>query len=389
MRRTRLRTALLIVVGAALGGIGYLVSRNVVAHRAHPLEELGRDFLPQVAQRIQNFRRIKVEHGRMMWEITARDAQFFEQENQIVVLEPRVTFFMKEEGRKAHLKGAEGRITLDGHEMKAVTLRGGVAVELDDMELETAEATYDRAKDLITSPGDVTIHGRTLDARGRGRGSAGAPARALPLAAALVLTALAGVAAAEPAKEPPKGGALFDAGSFGSKKEPIVVTSDTLEYDYKTNVVVYRGDVIAVQADTKVRSNTLTVTLAAQKDSDPPDTAKKGDQRLQEVIAVGSVRIDNGTRWATGGRAVFEQATRTLVLTENPVLHDGANEVSGDRVTLYLDENRSVVDGGRRRVKATVFPNKDGGLAGANAAPPKDEAPSPQAAAGGGEGATP
>src|SRR5437667_8344048 len=112
-------------------------------------------------------------------------------------------------------------------------------------------------------------------------------------------------------------------------------------------------------------------------------------QRLQEVIAVGNVRIDNGTRWATGGRAVFEQATRMLVLTENPVLHDGANEVSGDRVTLYLDENRSVVEGGRRRVKATVFPNKDGGLAGANAAPPKDAALSPQAAAGGGEDATP
>jgi len=225
-------------------------------------------------------------------------------------------------------------------------------------------------------------------ARGRGRGSAGAPARALPLAAALVLTALAGVAAAEPAKEPPKGGALFDAGSFGSKKEPIVVTSDTLEYDYKTNVVVYRGDVIAA-GDTKVRSDTLTVTLAAQKDADPADTANKGDQRLQEVIAVGNVRIDNGTRWATGGRAVFEQATRMLVLTENPVLHEGANEVSGDRVTLYLDENRSVVEGGRRRVKATVFPNKDGGLAGANAAPPKDAALSPQAAAGGGEDATP
>jgi lipopolysaccharide export system protein LptA len=227
-------------------------------------------------------------------------------------------------------------------------------------------------------------------ARGACGGRAGgAPARAGPLVTVVVLTALAGVAAAEPAKEPPKGGALFDAGSFGNKKEPIVITSDTLEYDYKTNVVVYRGDVLAAQGETKVRSDTLTVTLAAQKDSDPPDTGKKGDQRLQEVIAVGNVRIDNGTRWATGGRAVFEQATRTLVLTENPVLHDGANEVSGDLVTLYLDENRSVVDGGRRRVKATVFPNKDGGLASANAAPPKDAAPSPQAAAGGGGDATP
>jgi lipopolysaccharide export system protein LptA len=208
------------------------------------------------------------------------------------------------------------------------------------------------------------------------------------IVAALVGTLLGSVAAAEPAREPARGGALFDAGSFGSRKEPIVVTADTLEYDYKTNVVVYRGDVIATQGDTKVRSDTLTVTLAAQKDSDPPETAKKSDQRLQEVVAVGHVRIDSGTRWATGGRAVFEQGARTLVLTENPVLHDGANEVSGDRVTVYLDENRSVVEGGRRRVKATVFPSQDGGLAGANAAPPKDETPSPQAAAGAGD-ATP
>ena len=202
-------------------------------------------------------------------------------------------------------------------------------------------------------------------------------------AAALVMLALASAAWAEPAREPQKGGALFDAGSFGNKKEPIIITSDTLEYDYKTNVVVYRGDVIAVQGETKVRSDTLTVTLAAQTNADPPDGAEKGSQRLQEVVAAGNVRIDNATRWATGGHAVFEQGTRTLVLTENPVLHDGANEVSGERVTVYLDENRSVVESGRRRVKATVFPNQGGDLAGPNAAPPKDDASALQAVAGG------
>jgi len=201
--------------------------------------------------------------------------------------------------------------------------------------------------------------------------------------AAVVLTALASAAVAEPAREPATGGALFDAGSLGSKKEPIVITADTLEYDYKSNVVVYRGDVVAVQGDTKVRSDTLTVTLAAQKNDAPADATDKGSQRLQEVVAAGNVRIDNATRWATGGHAVFEQGTRTLVLTENPVLHDGANEVSGERVTVYLDENRSVVESGRRRVKATVFPNQGGDLAGPNAAPPKDDASALQAVAGG------
>jgi lipopolysaccharide export system protein LptA len=186
----------------------------------------------------------------------------------------------------------------------------------------------------------------------------------------LVLGAtLLSVAAAEPTREAPKGGALFDAGGFGNRKEPITITADTLEYDYKTNVVVYRGDVLATQGDTKVKSDTLTVTLTARDDQPSQAPAAKG-QRLQQIVAVGSVRIDNGTRWATGGRAVFEQSSRTLVLTETPVLHDGSNEVAGDRVVLYLDENRSVVEGGRKRVKAVLYPSKDGGLA--PAAAPRD-----------------
>jgi LPS export ABC transporter protein LptC len=168
MRRTRLRAALLIVVGAALAGIGYLVSRNVIARQVRTVEELGRDFLPEVAQRIQNFRRVKVEHGRMVWEITAKDARFFEQDNQIVVMEPRMTFFLKDQGRTAHLVGHEGRITLDGHDVSKLTLSGDVVVRLDDLELDTEEATYERERDLITAPGIVTVRGQKLDVRGRG-----------------------------------------------------------------------------------------------------------------------------------------------------------------------------------------------------------------------------
>ena len=83
---------------------------------------------------------------------------------------------------------------------------------------------------------------------------------------------------------------------------------------------------------------------------------------------MGNVRIDNGARYATGGRAIFDQGRRTLVLTETPVLHDGQNEVAGDRVIVYLDEDRSVVEGGRKRVKAVLYPGKDGGLVPAEGA---------------------
>lgn len=180
------------------------------------------------------------------------------------------------------------------------------------------------------------------------------------LVLSLVALAAAG-AGAERAREGAGSGRLLELG--GSSKEPITVTADRLEYDYKSNVIVYRGDVEAVQGRARLRSDQLTVTFDSARSGGsgaPAVEAGPGTAsgRLQEIVAVGNVRIDQGTRWATGGRAVFDQGERTVVLSESPVLHDGPNEVAGDRVVVYLDEDRSVVEGGRKRVKAVIHPDE-------------------------------
>src|SRR5262245_4629691 len=54
---------------------------------------------------------------------------------------------------------------------------------------------------------------------------------------------------------------LLDLGDMGHSKEPVTITAERLEYDYKANVVVYRGAVEAVQGAAKLRSDTLTVRL--------------------------------------------------------------------------------------------------------------------------------
>ena len=142
--------------------------------------------------------------------------------------------------------------------------------------------------------------------------------------------------------------------SFASKShEPVFVNSDALEFNYQTRVLVYKGNVLATQGDMKLQSNTLTVTLDEQNDN-----------KIKEVVADGAVHLSKGDRWATGGHAVFDQIKRTAVLTKDPVLHDGPNSVSGERVVVYLDEDRSVVEGGNQRVKAVLFPPKDSGTPG-------------------------
>ena len=185
--------------------------------------------------------------------------------------------------------------------------------------------------------------------------------RDLVILAVLAGAAVPAVGADAPADAPRS--RFLDATSLGKSKEPIVVTSDRLEYDYRGNVVVYRGAVQATQGRLKITSDTLTVSFAEGKDgaSAPQGgiALGGGSARLREIVATGNVRIEDGARWATGGRAVFDQTNRTLVLSEAPVLHDGANEVLGDRVIVYLDEDRSVVEGGRKRVKAVLYPDRE------------------------------
>lgn len=144
----------------------------------------------------------------------------------------------------------------------------------------------------------------------------------------------------------PPGGGLATGFSLGQRKDPLSVVADSLELDYRGRVLTYRGHVRAEQGDLRLEADTVTVTL-------PGD----GETGVEEVIARGNVRLFQGDRHATGGEARFDQRQRTAILQDGAVLHDGPNRISGERVIVYLDEQRSVVEGASdSRVRAVLYP---------------------------------
>jgi lipopolysaccharide export system protein LptA len=137
--------------------------------------------------------------------------------------------------------------------------------------------------------------------------------------------------------------------SFATERGPISVQADQMEFDYRTRVLTYRGSVRVTQNDVTLESDLLRVEL------DPA-----GVEPLEKIVAEGAVRIAKGERQrASGGHAVFDQGARTVTLSDRAVLRDGPNEVAGERVIVYLDEERSVVEGGDERVRAVLFPPAD------------------------------
>lgn len=170
---------------------------------------------------------------------------------------------------------------------------------------------------------------------------------------ALVCAAAVPVAAAEQ-DDPPQadsllaGDGLLESFSLSSDRGPVRIEAATLEFEYRTGLLTYRGGVEVSQANITLNSDELRLKL---------DTEDLGHP--EEIVARGNVRIVSGDRVATGGRAVFNQSDQTIVLSEDAVLRDGPNEVAGDKIVVFLDEQRSVVEGGENRVRAVLFPSGD------------------------------
>lgn len=164
--RTRARRLVVALVVLLLATGGWLLARHLWSQKKADLARQALDLLPNVAQRIRDFHRVKVDNGRKVWEVSAKEAQYHEDEEMVVVTEPMVSFFL-DDGRVVALRGNEGKIYLGGRDLQLVELSGGIEVQLGDYGLRAEYASYDRRTDLIVAPGEVEISGDTFDVRGQ------------------------------------------------------------------------------------------------------------------------------------------------------------------------------------------------------------------------------
>ena len=161
-----MRTVIGILMIVTVGAVGVQLVRSQWAQHLRSLRTRELDFLPQVSQRIQNFRRVKMEGDRKVWEVAAREAQYFEEDKQIVVDEPEVSFFAKDDQGVVFVKGKQGKILLEGREMDRVDLEGDIELRFRDYLVRTERATYQRADDAVVSPGTVLVTGEGVSLSG-------------------------------------------------------------------------------------------------------------------------------------------------------------------------------------------------------------------------------
>lgn len=123
---------------------------------------------------------------------------------------------------------------------------------------------------------------------------------------------------------------------------PVEITSDTLSVNQADGSATFSGNVVIGQGDMRLQAQNVRVEYA------------QGDRtRIQKLHASGGVTLASVAEAAEAQEAVYEVTSGTIVLSGNVLLTQGANVMSGQKLTVDLSSGTGQMDG---RVRTILQP---------------------------------
>jgi len=127
------------------------------------------------------------------------------------------------------------------------------------------------------------------------------------------------------------------------KREPMVITSSHMEAEKLGDKVTFTGDVVLKKEGMTLYSDSMVVFY---------DVPTKG---VREIEALGNVVVRKEGRVALSNRASYYSREEKIVLTGDARIIENENQLGGERITLFMRDERSIVEGG----KVLFYQDKD------------------------------
>ncbi len=145
--------------------------------------------------------------------------------------------------------------------------------------------------------------------------------------------------------------------SKNDEEKPIVITSQRMIAINEQNKLIFEKDVVAKKDDMILYADKMEILFAKIKDSGLADAAGDAgrDKRdISTIKAIGNVKIVRGEKTATADEAVYYKDEEKIVLTGDPKAWEKDDMVTGTKMTIYIKEDKSIVEGS----KVVVNPQK-------------------------------
>lgn len=133
--------------------------------------------------------------------------------------------------------------------------------------------------------------------------------------------------------------------AISKKGEPIRISSDLMETENRSRLVIFRGNVVAVRGDLTINSDQLRIVNF------------QSSGNMEKMIAEGNVRLNYKGRVALAEKAIYYSKEEKVELLGNPRAWEGDNQVRGEIMLLFLQDDRSIVKGNEKvRVHVVYYP---------------------------------
>ncbi|BFU96036.1 MAG: conserved exported protein of unknown function [Nitrospira sp.] len=135
------------------------------------------------------------------------------------------------------------------------------------------------------------------------------------------------------------------------------ITSKKMTVKNHDSQAIFEGAVVLTRGTLVVYSDRMIVSFGSAQSNGVEDrkgrdtTERKGpdtvsNRAVNKIEAIGRVKIERDSGNATCEKAVYYREEDKIVLTGSPVAWEKGTRVSGKQITMFLAEDRSVVEGG-------------------------------------------
>ena len=134
-----------------------------------------------------------------------------------------------------------------------------------------------------------------------------------------------------------------------ASSQPVTVDADHMESFQKEGLVIFTGSVVARQNGSVQYADRMEVYLDER------------GERVIRTVSTGNVRIiTRDCRTGTARRAEYYDGEQRVELLGDARVWREDNVVTGEQITIFVNQDRSVVQGGKQeRVKAIFYPKEE------------------------------
>lgn len=131
------------------------------------------------------------------------------------------------------------------------------------------------------------------------------------------------------------------------------ITSKKMTLKNQENTILFEGDVVVERDTMRLKANKVDVVFIpmSEREEGLVETVDK-KREVSTITATGNVEFVQDARTIHSNKVIYYKKDEKMVFTGSPNIREGQDELKGERITVYINEDRVIVEGG----EAIIYP---------------------------------